>query len=118
MLLARRSLLGRQPAALIRPWVRRMFIQTEGTPNPNSLKFLPGKPVLEGANTRDFRSFREAQVPGFLFFLPTIGSPHRAAPKPIPQTRIAPFSPLSRRLSPCRSLLLRSASFRRRACLL
>jgi len=38
-----------------------MFIQTESTPNPDSLKFLPGKEVLP-RGSRDFRSFREAQV--------------------------------------------------------
>jgi Fe-S cluster biogenesis protein NfuA len=31
-----------------------MFIQTEATPNPATLKFIPGKPVL-GAGTRDYR---------------------------------------------------------------
>ena len=36
-----------------------MFIQTETTPNPEVLKFLPGKPVL-GEGTRDFRSPQEA----------------------------------------------------------
>ena len=36
-----------------------MFIQTEATPNPEVLKFLPGKPVL-GEGTRDFRSPEEA----------------------------------------------------------
>ena len=36
-----------------------MFIQTEATPNPATLKFLPGKPVLPGA-TRDYRSADEA----------------------------------------------------------
>jgi Fe-S cluster biogenesis protein NfuA len=30
-----------------------MFIQTESTPNPQTLKFLPGRPVL-GAGGRDF----------------------------------------------------------------
>lgn len=30
-----------------------MFIQTQDTPNPNSLKFIPGKPVLE-TRTMDF----------------------------------------------------------------
>ena len=39
-----------------------MFIQTESTPNPESLKFVPGKPVLEGGQSRDFRSLREAQA--------------------------------------------------------
>ncbi|XP_045436811.1 NFU1 iron-sulfur cluster scaffold homolog, mitochondrial isoform X1 [Pipistrellus kuhlii] len=33
--------------------VRHMFIQTQDTPNPNSLKFIPGKPVLE-TRTMDF----------------------------------------------------------------
>lgn len=36
-----------------------MFIQTEATPNPATLKFLPGKPVLPGG-TRDFRDASEA----------------------------------------------------------
>ena len=55
------------PAARLRrrmPWtqmMRSMFIQTEPTPNPDSLKFLPGKTVLE-SGARDFRSFRDAQV--------------------------------------------------------
>ncbi len=36
-----------------------MFIQTEATPNPATLKFIPGKPVLPGT-TRDYRSADEA----------------------------------------------------------
>lgn len=36
-----------------------MFIQTEATPNPATLKFLPGKTVL-GDGTREFRSADEA----------------------------------------------------------
>ena len=36
-----------------------MFIQTQETPNPNSLKFLPGVPVL-GQGTRDFPTVRAA----------------------------------------------------------
>lgn len=31
-----------------------MFIQTQDTPNPNSLKFLPGRSVLEPGQTMDF----------------------------------------------------------------
>jgi len=38
-----------------------MFIQTETTPNPASLKFLPGEPVLE-AGTVDFRSAEAAAI--------------------------------------------------------
>jgi Fe-S cluster biogenesis protein NfuA len=37
-----------------------MFIQTEATPNPATLKFLPGRAVL-GTGTRDFRDADEAQ---------------------------------------------------------
>ena len=33
--------------------VRSMFIQTQDTPNPNCLKFLPGRTVLE-SGTKDF----------------------------------------------------------------
>ena len=38
-----------------------MFIQTEATPNPATLKFLPGKVVME-KGTADFRSQEEAQA--------------------------------------------------------
>lgn len=31
-----------------------MFIQTQDTPNPNSLKFLPGTKILEPGQTMDF----------------------------------------------------------------
>jgi Fe-S cluster biogenesis protein NfuA len=37
-----------------------MFIQTEATPNPATLKFLPGKTVL-GPTTREFRSAEDGQ---------------------------------------------------------
>ncbi|XP_075391647.1 NFU1 iron-sulfur cluster scaffold homolog, mitochondrial isoform X3 [Tenrec ecaudatus] len=40
------------PSTLGTP-VRSMFIQTQATPNPNSLKFIPGRPVLE-TRTMDF----------------------------------------------------------------
>src|ERR1700754_5082730 len=36
-----------------------MFIQTEATPNPATLKFLPGRPVLE-TGTMDLRDATEA----------------------------------------------------------
>ena len=36
-----------------------MFIQTEATPNPNVLKFLPGRDVL-GEGTREFKTVDEA----------------------------------------------------------
>ncbi|HET9159237.1 MAG TPA: NifU family protein [Caulobacteraceae bacterium] len=38
-----------------------MFIQTEATPNPEVLKFLPGRDVL-GKDTREFTSAEEAQT--------------------------------------------------------
>jgi Fe-S cluster biogenesis protein NfuA len=36
-----------------------MFIQTEATPNPATLKFIPGKPVLPGS-TREYRKAVDA----------------------------------------------------------
>lgn len=36
-----------------------MFIETEATPNPQTLKFLPGRPVVE-VGTRDYRTSAEA----------------------------------------------------------
>ncbi|XP_012287901.1 NFU1 iron-sulfur cluster scaffold homolog, mitochondrial [Orussus abietinus] len=39
---------------------RNMFIQTQDTPNPNSLKFLPGVSVLEPGQTKDFPNGTEA----------------------------------------------------------
>jgi Fe-S cluster biogenesis protein NfuA len=38
-----------------------MFIQTEETPNPATLKFIPGRVVLD-EGTRDFRSADDAEV--------------------------------------------------------
>jgi Fe-S cluster biogenesis protein NfuA len=38
-----------------------MFIQTESTPNPATLKFLPGSPVLE-SGSRDISNVDEANV--------------------------------------------------------
>ncbi|CAD0202662.1 unnamed protein product [Chrysodeixis includens] len=40
---------------------RTMFIQTQDTPNPNSLKFLPGTKVLEPGQTMDFPNIGAAQ---------------------------------------------------------
>lgn len=36
-----------------------MFVQTQDTPNPNSLKFLPGRTVLE-SGTMNFANPRDA----------------------------------------------------------
>ncbi|XP_052662401.1 NFU1 iron-sulfur cluster scaffold homolog, mitochondrial isoform X1 [Harpia harpyja] len=41
------------PSAVWHNAVRGMFIQTQDTPNPNSLKFIPGKEVLE-SRTMEF----------------------------------------------------------------
>lgn len=37
-----------------------MFIQTQDTPNPNSLKFIPGVKILEPGQTKDFPNVSEA----------------------------------------------------------
>uniref|UniRef100_UPI00358DF6EF NFU1 iron-sulfur cluster scaffold homolog, mitochondrial n=1 Tax=Myxine glutinosa TaxID=7769 RepID=UPI00358DF6EF len=42
--------------------VRSLFIQTQETPNPNSLKLLPGRTVLEGNSTVDFPSIHTAST--------------------------------------------------------
>ena len=42
--------------------VKNTFIQTLDTPNPNSLKFVPGEPVLEPGKTRDFPNRESASV--------------------------------------------------------
>src|SRR5262249_681385 len=39
-----------------------MFIQTEDTPNPRTLKFLPGRDVLGAASGRDFTSPEAAEA--------------------------------------------------------
>jgi len=39
---------------------RSMFIQTQDTPNPNSLKFLPGIKVLDDGKTMDFPTLSAA----------------------------------------------------------
>ena len=52
-----------------------MFIQTEATPNPATLKFLPGKVVLEDgtADFRDAATAREASpLAGALFEVPGV----------------------------------------------
>ena len=41
--------------------MRAMFIETETTPNPASLKFLPGRPVM-GQGTREFASPEAAEA--------------------------------------------------------
>ncbi|XP_030057726.1 NFU1 iron-sulfur cluster scaffold homolog, mitochondrial isoform X1 [Microcaecilia unicolor] len=43
------------PSIALRSPVRYMFIQTQDTPNPNSMKFIPGRTVLE-SSTMDFPS--------------------------------------------------------------
>ncbi|KAL2296248.1 hypothetical protein Nmel_018548 [Mimus melanotis] len=50
------QLLQKKPSLPSAAWhlaVRGMFIQTQDTPNPNSLKFIPGREVLE-SRTMEF----------------------------------------------------------------
>ncbi|MEM6477758.1 MAG: NifU N-terminal domain-containing protein, partial [Pseudomonadota bacterium] len=51
-----------------------MFIQTEATPNPATLKFLPGQTVLE-TGTADFKSATAAEaspLAGRIFNVPGV----------------------------------------------
>lgn len=53
-----------------------MFIQTENTPNPATIKFLPGKTVME-SGTADFQSSEKANnspLAQRLFMLPGVAS--------------------------------------------
>jgi Fe-S cluster biogenesis protein NfuA len=45
----------------VRPTWTPMLIETETTPNPATLKFLPGRPVMTGG-TRDFATPEEAEA--------------------------------------------------------
>jgi Fe-S cluster biogenesis protein NfuA len=51
-----------------------MFIQTEATPNPATLKFLPGRPVLEGGTLemRDRNEAAKSPLAERLFGIPNI----------------------------------------------
>ncbi|MBA2935062.1 NifU family protein [Sphingomonas sp. CGMCC 1.13654] len=49
-----------------------MLIETETTPNPSTLKFLPGRPVME-AGTRDFADPEEAETSPLAEALFTLG---------------------------------------------
>ena len=42
--------------------MRAMLIETETTPNPATLKFLPGQPVMDAGGTRDFADADEAEA--------------------------------------------------------
>jgi Fe-S cluster biogenesis protein NfuA len=44
-----------------KPHIGTMLIETETTPNPSTLKFLPGRPVMD-SGTRDFASPEEAEA--------------------------------------------------------
>ena len=55
---------GKRPllaAAPCPPYIAAMFIETETTPNPATLKFLPGQAVMP-AGTRDFASPEDAEA--------------------------------------------------------
>ena len=41
---------------------RGMFIQTQTTPNPNSLKFIPGIQILDHIGTYDFNSLENSRI--------------------------------------------------------
>ena len=65
-----------------------MFIQTENTPNPNSLKFLPGRKVsndgpLEVLNQEDTNNLL---IKNLLCLLYTSPSPRDAIPSRMPSS--------------------------------
>ena len=40
---------------------RSLFIRTQTTPNPQSLKFIPGRTILESGESRDYQNLAQAQ---------------------------------------------------------
>uniref|UniRef100_A0A915B7A6 NFU1 iron-sulfur cluster scaffold homolog, mitochondrial n=2 Tax=Parascaris univalens TaxID=6257 RepID=A0A915B7A6_PARUN len=59
---SQRLLVDRPSLNLCKCLVRSMFIQVQETPNPLTLKFLPGEPVLgPGRGTMDFTSVSDAK---------------------------------------------------------
>jgi len=54
-------MLGTLARTALRPYIAAMFIETETTPNPASLKFLPGRPVM-ASGTREFASPEAAEA--------------------------------------------------------
>lgn len=54
------------------PHIVHMLIETETTPNPATLKFMPGRPVME-SGTRDFASPEEAEASPLAEALFTLG---------------------------------------------
>ncbi|XP_018008310.1 NFU1 iron-sulfur cluster scaffold homolog, mitochondrial isoform X2 [Hyalella azteca] len=63
-----------QPRSLVHQSVRSMFIQVHDTPNPNSLKFIPGVQVLE-SGTADFansESAKQSPLAKLLFRIPGV----------------------------------------------
>ncbi|XP_011177517.1 NFU1 iron-sulfur cluster scaffold homolog, mitochondrial [Zeugodacus cucurbitae] len=55
-----KALLDNRFSLPLNQYRRNMFIQTQDTPNPDSLKFLPGTDVLGKGNTYDFPSVSAA----------------------------------------------------------
>ncbi len=46
----------------LKRFARNLFIQTETTPNVDSIKFKPGQPILDNGSTREFLSLQDARV--------------------------------------------------------
>lgn len=46
----------------LKRFVRNLFIQTETTPNVDSIKFKPGKSILDNGSTREFLSLKDAMI--------------------------------------------------------
>lgn len=58
------STIYKGPALKSSPYLplRGMFIQTQTTPNPNSLKFIPGIKIIDHISTYDFESIESARI--------------------------------------------------------
>ncbi|KEI38385.1 uncharacterized protein L969DRAFT_88825 [Mixia osmundae IAM 14324] len=57
-----RSIRRYRPSKLGRPQRRSLFVQTENTPNEDSIKFVPGVPVTTNGSTHEFTTPTSALV--------------------------------------------------------
>ena len=62
MILGRKNQLFKKIKLLTSYSLRSLFIKTEKTPNPNFLKFVPGKAVMGDKGTMDFPDYKFTHI--------------------------------------------------------
>ena len=62
MMIVRKNQLFSKTKLLTNYSLRSLFIKTEKTPNPNFLKFVPGKEVMGDRGTMDFPDYKFTHI--------------------------------------------------------